>query len=59
MPLGPVAILPLNERLSSLVWTTSNSEAKRLMEMPNELFVNELNNILVQRKLGSFHLSHH
>jgi ubiquinone biosynthesis monooxygenase Coq6 len=47
MPLGPVAILPLNERLSSLVWTTSTSEAKRLMEMPNELFINELNNILV------------
>ena len=43
LPSGPVALLPLTDNLSSLVWSTSVEHAKELMRMKPEEFVDALN----------------
>ncbi len=42
MPTGPLAFLPLPEGLSSIVWSTDPAQAVALAEMPEELFLREL-----------------
>lgn len=40
---GPIAMLPLNDEYSSLVWTTTVSDAKRLMELDDDCFKDAIN----------------
>lgn len=42
LPTGPLAFLPLTEGMSSIVWSTSASQAKRLIEMEDDRFAIEL-----------------
>jgi 2-octaprenyl-6-methoxyphenol hydroxylase len=42
LPAGPFAILPLQGRRSSIVWTESVSEAERIMALPDDAFLAEL-----------------
>lgn len=44
LPGGPIALLPLTSKLSSLVWSTDRSEAKNLLAMSEEQFVEAINN---------------
>lgn len=43
LPTGPVALLPLSERHSSLVWSTTVPHAKELLAMEPSQFVDALN----------------
>ncbi|KAH9280093.1 Ubiquinone biosynthesis monooxygenase COQ6, mitochondrial [Echinococcus granulosus] len=40
---GPIAFLPFGPERCSVTWSTTRSEAKRLMALSDEEFVNELN----------------
>lgn len=43
LPSGPIAMLPLTDTLSSLVWSTNIEHAKELLRMDPETFISELN----------------
>ncbi|XP_053957876.1 ubiquinone biosynthesis monooxygenase COQ6, mitochondrial [Anastrepha ludens] len=43
LPTGPVALLPLSDTLSSVVWSTTIPHAKQLLQMPQEDFAKALN----------------
>ncbi|GFT71759.1 ubiquinone biosynthesis monooxygenase COQ6, mitochondrial [Nephila pilipes] len=46
LPTGPIALLPLREDLCSLVWTVSLPMCEKLLQMPEEQFVDSLNSAL-------------
>ncbi|XP_055381267.1 ubiquinone biosynthesis monooxygenase COQ6, mitochondrial [Condylostylus longicornis] len=48
IPTGPVAMLPLSDNFSSLVWTTTPEHAKKLKLMSSEEFVNALNESFIK-----------
>ncbi|XP_066884213.1 ubiquinone biosynthesis monooxygenase COQ6, mitochondrial isoform X2 [Kogia breviceps] len=43
LPSGPIALLPLSDTLSSLVWSTSHEHAAELVSMDEENFVDAIN----------------
>jgi len=50
LPSGPVALLPLNENKSSLVWTVSRDMAKDMVNLDEEMFVSNLNKALISEE---------
>lgn len=48
LPTGPIALLPLNEEYSSLVWSIRKSYAKELLEISDEEFVTRVNSAFIQ-----------
>lgn len=47
LPSGPIALLPLSDTLSSLVWSTSHEHAAELVSMEEEEFVDAINSAFV------------
>uniref|UniRef100_A0A4Y0BNU4 Ubiquinone biosynthesis monooxygenase COQ6, mitochondrial n=1 Tax=Anopheles funestus TaxID=62324 RepID=A0A4Y0BNU4_ANOFN len=43
LPTGPIALLPLNDDTSSLVWSTGVAEAKRLLQLDGDSFIAAVN----------------
>ncbi|KAL6105704.1 coq6 [Pungitius sinensis] len=43
LPSGPIAMLPLSDTESSLVWSTSHQQAQELLELDEERFVDAIN----------------
>ncbi|NXU55695.1 COQ6 monooxygenase, partial [Turnix velox] len=43
LPTGPIALLPLSDTASSLVWSTSHEHAAQLLAMDEESFVDSIN----------------
>ncbi|XP_059157238.1 ubiquinone biosynthesis monooxygenase COQ6, mitochondrial-like [Physella acuta] len=46
LPTGPIALLPMSNTLSSLVWTTTHENAKHLLQIPSDSFVDAINDAL-------------
>ncbi|KAG7275431.1 hypothetical protein CRUP_033164 [Coryphaenoides rupestris] len=43
LPTGPIAMLPLSDTQSSLVWSTSHQQAEDLLQLDDESFVDAIN----------------
>lgn len=49
LPIGPFAVLPMQDNRSSLVWSESTERAKRMLELEDGAFVEE-----IQRRVGGY-----
>lgn len=49
LPIGPFAVLPMQNNRSSLVWTESDERAKLLLALPDAEFIEE-----IQRRVGGY-----
>lgn len=49
LPIGPFAVLPMQHNRSSLVWTESHERAKLMLELPDDLFLRE-----IERRVGGY-----
>lgn len=47
LPSGPIALLPLTNEFSSLVWSTGLEHARSLLSLPEEQFVDAVNDAIV------------
>uniref|UniRef100_A0A8C5EJY8 Ubiquinone biosynthesis monooxygenase COQ6, mitochondrial n=1 Tax=Gouania willdenowi TaxID=441366 RepID=A0A8C5EJY8_GOUWI len=47
LPTGPIAMLPLSDTESSLVWSTSHQHAEELLQLDQESFVDAINSAFV------------
>ncbi|XP_011057251.1 PREDICTED: ubiquinone biosynthesis monooxygenase COQ6 [Acromyrmex echinatior] len=46
LPTGPIALLPLTDSLSSLIWSVTKEKAKELLNISEEEFVDRINEAL-------------
>lgn len=51
LPDGPIALLPLKNDVSSLVWSVPSNKAKVLTELPEDAFVDALNQALTSEPI--------
>lgn len=49
LPNGVIALLPLSENLSSIVWSSSTENVKHLMSLPEESFIDAVNDSFVSK----------
>jgi len=58
LPTGPLAFLPLNDNYSSIVWSTEEQEADRLLNLSDDDFLQALNSALGDSPLGTVEETH-
>lgn len=51
LPNGVLALLPLNDQLSSIVWSTSTQHVKQLMTLPENEFIDSINEAFVSKNI--------
>lgn len=49
LPDSVIAMLPLSDKLSSIVWSTNTETVKELLKLPETEFIDAVNNAFVSR----------
>jgi len=53
LPTGPIALLPLSQNVSNLVWSTTREQARELIKDDEETFVAKVNDALTSSQSGN------